>query len=66
MFTLQNKNYLCIVGNHSEFSIITKTEDLAADSLLLACKIIFSEYGIPRKKYQMQVLNLFQKNSAES
>ena len=30
------------------FPIIKKTEGLSADSILLACKIIFSEYGIPK------------------
>ena len=49
MFTLHNKNYLCILNYHSTFPVIKKTEDLLADSLILACKIIFSEYGPPRK-----------------
>ena len=49
MFTLHNKNYLCIVDYYSKFPMIRKTEDLAADSLMLACKLIFSEYGIPGK-----------------
>ena len=47
--TLHNKKYLCIVDFHSKFSITKKTEDLAADTLILACKIVFSEYGLPRK-----------------
>ena len=46
-FTLQN--YLCIVDYHNNFPIIKKTEYLLADSLILACKIIFLEYGLPRK-----------------
>ena len=33
----------------SKFSIIKKTEDLSTNSLILACKIIFSEYGPPNK-----------------
>ena len=37
MFTLHNKNYLCIVDYHSKFPLINKTEDLSADSLILAC-----------------------------
>ena len=48
MFNVHNKNYLCIVDYHSKFPIIKKTEDLAADSLILSCKIIFSEYDLPR------------------
>ena len=49
MLNLCNRNYLYIVDYHSKFPIIKKTEDLAADSLILACKISFSDYGPPRK-----------------
>ena len=49
MFTLNNKNYLCIVDCHSKFLVVKRTEDLSADSLILACKIIFSEYGLTKK-----------------
>ena len=34
MFTLNNKQYLCIVDYHSKLPIIKKTEDLSADSLI--------------------------------
>ena len=30
IFTLHNKNYLCIVDYHSKFPVIKKTEDLLA------------------------------------
>ena len=49
MFTLNNKNCLCIVDYHSKFPIIKKAEDLSTDSLILAHKIIFSEYGLLKK-----------------
>ena len=49
MFTLNNKNYLCIVDNHSKFSVVKKREDPSADSLIITCTIIFSEYGLPKK-----------------
>ena len=45
MFTLNNKQYLCIVDYHSKFPIVKKTKDLSADNLILACKIIFAEYA---------------------
>ena len=45
MFTLHNKNYLCIVDYHSKFPVIKKTEDLLVDSLLLDCKMIFAEWS---------------------
>ena len=49
MLTLHNKNYLCIVDYHCKVLVIKKMEDLSADNLILACKIIFSEYGLPKK-----------------
>ena len=49
MFTINNKWYLCTVDYHSKFLIIKKTEDLSVDSLILACKIIFAQYGMPKK-----------------
>ena len=49
MFYLDNKHCLCIVDFHSKFPIIKKTTDLSADSLILTCKIIFAEYGVPKK-----------------
>ena len=48
MFTLNNI-YLCIVDCQSKIPVIKKTENLSADSLILTCKIIFSEYGLPKK-----------------
>ena len=49
IFTFNNKHYLCIVDYHSKFPIIKKTEDLSAGSLILTCKAIFAEYGLPKK-----------------
>ena len=47
--TVNYNNYLCVVDYHSKFPIIKKTKDLSADSLILTCKFIFSEYGIPKR-----------------
>ena len=49
MFILHNKTYLCIVDYHSKLPVIKKMEYLLADSLILTCQIIFSEYGLPKK-----------------
>ena len=49
MFTLNNKHYHCVVDYHSKFPITKKAEDLSVDSLILTCKVIFAEYGIPNK-----------------
>ena len=42
-------NFPCIVDYHSKCPVIKKMEDLSADSLILTCKIIFSEYGLVMK-----------------
>ena len=47
--TIHNRNYLCTVDYHNRFPVIKKIDDLSADSLLLTCKIIFSEYSLPWK-----------------
>ena len=62
MFNINNKNYLCIIDHHSKFPIIKKIEDLSADSLILACKFIFSEYRIPNRIMSDAVAILLWKN----
>ena len=49
IFTLNNKHYLCNVDYHSKFPVIKKAEDLSADSLISIYKVIFAEYGLPKK-----------------
>ena len=40
---------ICIVDYHNKFTVIKKTENLPADSLILPCKIIFPENGLSKK-----------------
>ena len=49
MFTLNNKQNISIIDYHSKFPVTKKAEDLSADNLLLTCKVIFAEYGLPKK-----------------
>ena len=49
IFTLDNKQYLCIVDYHRKFPIVKNTKDLSADSLILVCKIIFADFCVPKK-----------------
>ena len=49
IFNINNNNYFCIIDYHSKFSIIKKTADLSVDSLILAGKLFFSEYRIPKR-----------------
>ena len=49
IFSLYSKHYLCIIDYHSRFILIKGREGLSADSLILAYKVISSEYGLPKK-----------------
>ena len=49
IFHYNNKNYLCIVDYNSKFSIVKRLEGMSAKNLTNAVKVIFAEYGIPRK-----------------
>ena len=60
IFTLDNKNYLCIVDYHGKFPVMKKTEDFTADSLILACKIFFQNIVCQGKSQQAQAVTLFQ------
>ena len=48
IFTLNSKHYLCIVGHHSKFPIVKGARDMSTESLILTCKVIFLEYGLPK------------------
>ena len=65
MFTLNNKNYLCIVDYQSKFPTVKKAKDMSADSLILPCKVIVSEFGLP-KKIMSDVGGNFQVNLGSS
>ena len=41
--------YFFIVDYHNKFPVIKKTDDFSVDSLILTCKIIISEHGLPKK-----------------
>ena len=49
MFSLHNKTYFCIVDYHSKFTVIKNTEGLSTHNLILTCKVILSEYRLPKK-----------------
>ena len=49
MFTLKNKYYLYIVDYNSKFPTVKRAEDVSTESLILACKVIFSEYGLLKR-----------------
>ena len=42
IFTINNKQYLCIVNYHSKFPVMN-VEDFSTDNLIKMCKIIFWE-----------------------
>ena len=58
MFTLHNKNMFAFYIIRESLLLSKKMADLSADSLILAFKIIFSEYGLPKKIMSDVVGNL--------
>ena len=49
-FTTSNKHYLCIADYHSKLPVIEQIQGPIADKLIIRCKIMFAEYGIPRRQ----------------
>ena len=49
MFTLNIKKLPSHCRLLQQMSAHKKAEDVSTDSLILACKIMFSEYGLPKK-----------------
>ena len=49
VFMINNKTLLCIVDYHSKFPIVKKVKALSADDLVQTTKLIFAEYGLPKK-----------------
>ena len=48
MFSPYSKPNLCFIDYPSKFQTVKNTEGLSADNSI-ACKVIFSEYGQPKK-----------------
>ena len=65
MFSPFNKNYPCIVHHHSKFPIIKMMEGLSVANLVLACKVVFLEYVLPKKIMLDAGDNIFIKNFAK-
>ena len=49
VFMVDNKMLLCIVDYYSKFATVKKVGSLAADDLVQTAKMIFAEYGLPKK-----------------
>ena len=49
IFTIKNNTLLCIVDYHSKFPVVMKTDSLSGDNLIRMVKIVFAEFGLPKK-----------------
>ena len=49
ILTYNNINYFCIVDYDSKFPIVKRADDMYVESFILAGKVIFSEYGLPKR-----------------
>ena len=49
IFTIKNSILLCIVDYHSKFPIVKKGDGLSEGNLIRVAKIVFVEFGLPKK-----------------
>ena len=58
VFMINNKMLLCIVEYYTKLPIVKKVGSLAVDDLVQMAKMIFTDYGLPKKesfKTQIQI-----------
>ena len=49
IFSINNNMFLCIVGYYRKSTIVKKGDGFSADHLIRAAKILFAEFGLPKK-----------------
>ena len=49
VFSINYNMLLCIVDYYSKFPIVKKADGLSADDLTRGAKIVFTEFGLPKK-----------------
>ena len=49
IFTIKNNTLLCIANYYSKFQVTEKTDGFSAENLIRAIKIVFAEFGLPKK-----------------
>ena len=49
IFSIHNNTLLCIVDYYSKFPIMKKADGLSADDLFREMKIVFTQFGLPKK-----------------
>ena len=60
-FTINSKNYLCIVDYHSSFLVVKQVEGSSADNLTKHARLSFQTMDCPVKQFQTLVKTLFQR-----
>ena len=58
--------HVCIVDYHSKILIVQKTQDMSADSLILACRVIFFRIWIAKENKFKQFCKNMNKEQATS
>ena len=49
IFTIENNTLLHIVDYYSKFPVVKKTNGLLAENMIKVVKIVFAEFGLPKK-----------------
>ena len=62
---INNNTLLCIVDYFSKFPVMKKADGLSADHLTRAAIIVFTKFGPPKEKFQMQAQISYQNQFKE-
>ena len=62
IFSIKNNMLICIVDYYSKFPIVKKADGLSADDLIRGAKIVFAEFGLPKKIVSDAGTNFYQIN----
>ena len=49
IFTIKNNTSKCIIDYYSKFPVVKKADNLLADNLIRVARIVFAEFGLPKK-----------------
>ena len=60
IFMVTKGNLLCIVYDFSKFLVVKQAVNILAEELIRKTKVVFTEFGLPKKIVSDEGTNLFQ------
>ena len=49
IFSIDNETLLCIIDYYTKFPVMKRAERLSADDIIRTTKVLFAEFGLPKK-----------------